>query len=129
MQIPRSLLTNLWREERGAAAVEFVLILAPMIMLTIGAINLSLMIYTVSTLNFAAEDAARCMTVKTTVCTNTTTTSAYAKTRYKGPVAPTFTPTSVACGNKVVGTANYKFTTGFTTTTIPLSASACYPLG
>lgn len=129
MTARQTLLRSLWREQRGAAAVEFVLILAPMVMLTIGAINLSLMLYTVSTLNYAVEDAARCSTVKTTICTNQATTSTYAKTRYKGPVAPTFTRSSAACGNRVVGTANYKFTTGFTTTTIPLSASACYPLG
>jgi len=123
----RRLIRRFWLEERGAAAAEFVLILAPMIMLTIGAINLSLMIYTVSTLNYAAEDAARCASVKTTICTNQTTTDAYAKSRYKGPVAPTFTRTSAACGNRVVGTANYTFSTGFTSTIIPLSATACYP--
>jgi Flp pilus assembly protein TadG len=123
----QALATELRRDQRGAAAVEFVLILIPMVMLTIGAINLSMMIYTVATLNYAAEDAARCLTVKTTVCTNQTTMSAYAKGRYKGAAAPSFTSSSAACGNRVVGTASYKFTTGFTNTTIPLSAVACYP--
>ena len=47
----RTLLARLRREEKGAAAVEFVLILIPMVMLTLGAINLSLMVYTVATLN------------------------------------------------------------------------------
>ena len=46
----RALLARLGREEKGAAAVEFVLILIPMVMLTLGAINLSLMVYTVATL-------------------------------------------------------------------------------
>lgn len=127
MNTHRSLLAKFGREERGSSAVEFVLILGPMIMLTIGAINMSMMIFTVATLNYAAEDAARCRSVKTTICTNDATTSTYAKTRYQGAAAPTFTPSLAACGNKVVGTASYKFTTGITTTTIPLSATACYP--
>lgn len=128
MKTPRALLARLLRDERGAAAAEFVLILVPMVMLTLGAINLSLMIYTVATLNFAAEDAARCRTVKTTICTNAATTDTYGKSKYAGPGVPTFTTTTgAACGNRVVGTANYVFSTGLTSTTIPLSAAACYP--
>ncbi|WP_312162153.1 TadE/TadG family type IV pilus assembly protein [Phenylobacterium sp.] len=125
MKIPSP--TSLLREERGAAAVEFVLILIPMVLLTLGAINLSLMIYTVATLNYAAEDAARCRAVKTLICTNAATTDTYARSRYMGPGAPNFAATNAPCGSRVVGTTNYVFSTGLTSTTIPLSASACYP--
>lgn len=127
MKTPQALLAGLLREERGAAAAEFVLILIPMVMLTLGAINVSLMIYTVATLNYAAEDAARCRSVKTTICTNSTTTDAYGKSKYSGPGVATFTTTSATCGNRVVVTADYVFSTGLTSTTVPLSAAACYP--
>ena len=127
MGVMRTLLARLRREEKGAAAVEFVLILIPMVMLTLGAINLSLMVYTVATLNYAAEDAARCLSVKKTTCT-TASVNTYAQARYTGPGAATFTGTSAACGNRVVGTVDYVFTTGLTSTIIPLSSQACYPL-
>ena len=123
----RTLLARLRREDRGAAAVEFVLILIPMVMLTLGAINLSLMVYTVATLNYAAEDAARCLSVKKTTCT-AASVNTYGRGRYTGPGAASFTASSATCGNRVVGTVDYVFTTGLTSTTIPLSSQACYPL-
>ena len=123
----RTLLAKLRREEKGAAAVEFVLILIPMVMLTLGAINLSLMVYTVATLNYAAEDAARCLSVKKTTCT-AASVNTYGRGRYTGPGAASFTASSATCGNRVVGMVDYVFTTGLTSTTIPLSSQACYPL-
>lgn len=127
MTAVRTLLARLGREERGAAAVEFVLILIPMIMLTLGAYNLSLMVYTVASLNYAAEDAARCLTVKKTTCTSLATVTAYGRARYKGGGVAQFTPTTPACGNQVVATVPYIFTTGLTSTPITLTARACYP--
>jgi Flp pilus assembly protein TadG len=138
MARPASLLAPRRRflsDEGGATAVEFVLILTPLILLTLGAINLSLMIYTVTTLHYATEDAARCATVRPTVCADTTTLQTYAQANYGGmTAAPTFTlvkeaPTATTCpnGNFVTGTADYHFETGITSTIVPLSASACYP--
>ncbi len=122
-----TLLARLRREEKGATAVEFVLLLIPMVMLTLGAINLSLMVYTVATLNYAAEDAARCLSVKKTTCT-AASVNTYGRGRYTGPGAASFTASSATCGNRVVGTVDYVFTTGLTSTIIPLSSQACYPL-
>lgn len=124
----KALAARFRREERGAAAVEFVLILIPLVLLTIGAINLSLMVYTVASLNYAAEDAARCSAVKKAICTNAATTNTYALARYMGPGVATFTPSVTACGNQVVGTVPYLFTTGLTSNTITLTSRACYPL-
>jgi len=123
----RTFVDRLRRDEAGSSAVEFVLILVPMVLLTIGAINLSLMVYTVANLNYAAEDAARCNAVKKTTCTNAATTNTYGRARYKGPGVPTFTATNPACGSRVVGTVPYVFTTGLTSTTFTLSSQACYP--
>ncbi|HEX5380010.1 MAG TPA: TadE/TadG family type IV pilus assembly protein [Phenylobacterium sp.] len=118
------------RDQRGSTAAEFALVLFPLILLTIGSINVGVMIYTVTTLHFAAEDAARCATVKTTVCTDPAATATYAASRYKGAVSGvTFVQTTAPCGNVVTGTVTYRFSTGLTATPVPLSASACYPLG
>jgi Flp pilus assembly protein TadG len=123
------------RDERGATAVEFILILAPLIALTLGAINAGLAVYTTATLLYAADDAARCATVRTTVCDTAVHLQAYAAARYGGlTAAPTFTLTKPAdgqpCekGNLVTATANYHFETGLTSTVIPLTAKGCYPL-
>lgn len=119
---------DLWNDQSGATAAEFVLILAPLILLVIGTINIGMMMYTTTALHFAAEDAARCATVKSTICTNPTTTAAYAASHYGGIGAATFVRSSTACGWVVTGTMNYNFTTGLTNTVFPISASACYPL-
>jgi Flp pilus assembly protein TadG len=118
--------------------VEFVLILAPLIALTLGAINVGLAVYTTATLLYAADDAARCATVRPTVCTGAGTPSGlqtYAAARYGGlTAAPTFTLTKPAdgqpCekGNLVTATANYHFETGLNSAIIPLTAKGCYPL-
>lgn len=119
-----------WRDERGATAVEFVLIMIPMIMLTIGAINLSLMLYTVASLNYSAQDAARCASVRTTtVCKDDAAITSYARARYQGVARPTvvFTRTLASCGNRIVASATYKFSAGLVSKDVPLKAVACYP--
>ena len=123
-------------DERGGSAAELVLIMIPLIGLTLGTINLAMMIYTVANLHYATQEAARCATVRPTVCADSTTLATYALKNYAGLTAsPTFTlvvepKTATVCpnGNYVTATANYHFVTGFTTTTIPLTANACYPL-
>jgi Flp pilus assembly protein TadG len=117
------------RSCRGNTAVEFTLVLIPLILLTIGTINLGLMMYTASALHYAVEDAARCSSVKTLICSDPASTAAYAATRYRsvgGTV--TFTRTTAACGNQVQGVANYRFVTGLSVIIVPMSATACYPL-
>jgi Flp pilus assembly protein TadG len=123
-------------DEAGGSAAELVLIMIPLIALTLGTINLAMMIYTVANLHYATQEAARCATVKPTVCADSTTLTTYALKNYGGLTAsPTFTlvvepKTATVCpnGNYVTATANYHFVTGFTTTTIPITANACYPL-
>ncbi len=125
--IPRP---NFWRHQDGASAAEFVLVLTPLIMLVIGTINLGMMLYTSSALHFAVEDAARCATVRAaSTCASKTLIEAYAASHYGGPgTAPSFAWSTSGCGNIVIGTVNYNFTTGLTNTTIPMKAKACYPL-
>jgi Flp pilus assembly protein TadG len=116
------------RHTGGNTAVEFTLVLAPLILLTIGTINVSLMMHTVSALHYAVEDAARCSSVKTMICSDSAATAAYAASRYKSVgTAVTFTRTLEPCGNRVVGVADYRFITGLSVIHVPLSATACYP--
>jgi Flp pilus assembly protein TadG len=121
-------LLRLAPDEAGATAAEFALVLPGVALLTIGTIYLGLMMYASNCLHYAAEDAARCASVNPTVCTSATTTQTYARGRYKGPGTPSFPLTTPACGKQVAATLSYSLITGLATITVPISATACYPL-
>jgi Flp pilus assembly protein TadG len=117
------------RDRSGATTAEFVLILPALIVLSLGTINASFMLYAYARLHYAAADAARCRAVKTGVCSNSTTTESYALSRLAGPlVSPSFSWSNALCGNTVTGTATFKVSTGFTTTPVTMQARACYPM-
>lgn len=124
-------LRRFWAGEAGASAVEFVLVLPLLVLVTIGVIYLCMMMYAVQTLHYAVEDAARCRSVKTATCSDSTTTNAYALARYRGPnIGVSFTTSSgkLNCGGyPVTGTGNFQLRTGVRSFSVPLSATACYP--
>ena len=123
------LVRRLLLDRSGAAAAEFALILPVMIILTLGTINVSFMVYAYTRLHYAAADAARCRAVKTGICSDAATTTAYALSRLAGPlVSPSFAWSNALCGNTVTGTATFNVSTGLTTTPITMQARACYPL-
>jgi Flp pilus assembly protein TadG len=113
----------------GASAVEFALILPVFCALTIGAINLCLVVYANSRLQYAVDDAARCESVKTTICTSSATTQTHAATTFGfAGLSPTFTASPAVCGNQVVGSVTYPLSAVITTISVPISASSCFPI-
>ena len=117
-------------EKAGASAAEFALVLPGVMILTIGTINVSVMIYAYSALHFATEATARYMSVHQT-CSDTSAQT-HGSSAYMGPgssVTFTCTSTNASCngGSYVVGTVPFNFTTGFTTTAYTLTANSCYP--
>jgi Flp pilus assembly protein TadG len=119
----------LLRDVSGAAAAEFALVLPILIIMTLGTINGSFMLYAYARLHYAAADAARCRAVKTGVCSDDATTASYALSRLAGPlVSPSFSRSTALCGNTVTGTATFNASTGLTTTPITMQARACYPM-
>jgi Flp pilus assembly protein TadG len=120
------------RDRSGASAAEFALILAPLIMLTLGSINAAAMVYTTSALHSAAENTARWTAIQATAGTlpSSTAVQAHGEGVYRGATTTvTFTRTLAACGIKITGVANYNFTTGLTSNVVPINAIACYPMG
>jgi Flp pilus assembly protein TadG len=116
------------REEKGATALEFAILSPVFMLIVVGGVNLGLLLYAAGSLHFAVEDAARCASVRTTVCTNATTTQSYASSHYYGPsISPTFTYTSTTCGNSVTGSGTFGFHVGVANYSVPLSATACFP--
>jgi len=99
----RSLLRHIWREQRGATAVEFAIVSPVFIAMVVGLLALCLCLFLVGSLHYSVEEAARCASVRTTVCKDAGTTIAYAQSRYFGPSTPTFNYAAAACGNSVTG--------------------------
>ena len=117
-----------WKDDHGAGAAEFAIVLLPFLALIFGIIGLSTMFYANQTLHFATEAAARCFSVNVTSCATTGATAAYAATRYSGPdISPVFVATTAGCGHTVTGNASFTLDAVVTSITVPLSATACYP--
>jgi Flp pilus assembly protein TadG len=126
--IVRNLLRSIHLNQDGTTAVEFAIIAPVFILLIIGTIGLCFALFLVGSLHFAVEDGARCASVKTTICTDATSTIAYTQSRYMGPnVSPTFTYAAAACGNSVSASISYSMDIGLKTFVIPISATACFP--
>jgi Flp pilus assembly protein TadG len=126
--IVRSRLKALCCDRQGTTAVEFAIVAPVFIALVIGTMALCLGLFLVGSLHFAVEDGARCASVKTTICSDKPSTEAYTQSRYFGPnLSPTFTYAAASCGNSVSASISYSMNVGFTTYTIPISATACFP--
>lgn len=116
------------RGEAGGAAVEYALVLPVFVSLIVGGVCAAQLAFAVNSLHFAVEDAARCAAVKTSVCTNATTTIAYARSRYSGPqIGPAFGYSPSGCGHTVSASGSYPIYLAAYTLNVPISAAACYP--
>jgi Flp pilus assembly pilin Flp len=116
------------RNENGAGAVEFAMVLPLFIILVFGTINGSIMYSAQTQLHYAAERAARCKSVDVDgACDDA---DAYAKGLYNGPNLGglLFTATDdPTCGWRIVGNGEYELMTGFDSTAVTISAISCYP--
>jgi len=124
----RNRVKSLRLDQQGTAAVEFAIIAPMFIALTVGTLALCLALFLIGSLHYAVQESARCASVKTTICSDSTTTIAYAQSHYFGPaMSPTFTYAAAACGSSVSASISYSLDLGLKTYTIPLSATACFP--
>ncbi len=116
-----------WTDDRGTTVVEFAMVAPVFILLVVGAVSLSLALFMVGSLHYAVEEGARCASVKTSVCTNSSSIVSYTQSHYFGPSAPTFTYAAAGCGNTVSASLSYAVNLGITKITVPVTASACFP--
>ena len=124
----RTLLKSIRQNQDGTTAVEFALVAPVFIALVIGTLALCVALFLIGSMHFAVEEAARCASVKTEICSDNATTVAYAQNHYYGPnVSPTFTYVVAACGNSVSANISYSVDLGLRRFTIPVSATACFP--
>ena len=112
----------------GAAALEFAIVGPVFILFMIGSVYTCMMLFAESSMQYAVEAGARCASVQTTVCTSSSTTTAYAQNAYYGPlISPTFTYAAATCGHQVSSTVTFGYNFGYLNLSVPLTATACYP--
>ncbi len=115
----------------GTAAVEFAMVATALILLLFGVFEFGRAMWTQSLLDFAVEQASRCASIDTTVCTSATTTATYASQQTAPLNLPstTFTATTATCGNKVTASYGFQFiTANLFPYAITLTSQSCFPL-
>jgi Flp pilus assembly protein TadG len=123
----RNISVLVFDDARGTTAVEFAIVGPLFIMLVVAIINLCMCLFAIGSLHYAAEEGARCASVRTTTCTGDTTIISYTKSRYFGPGSPTFTYAAAACGKAVTGSLDFGIQLVFDKITVPLRSTACFP--
>ncbi|MGA7386171.1 MAG: TadE family protein [Methylocella sp.] len=114
---------------RGAAAVEFALIILSLMLLLLGTVDGGRMLWTQNTLQYAVEQAARCAVVNTTTCGTPAQIQSYAVSMANGMSlsSSVFSSSSPACGTQV--SASYSYTPLFPYPThVILTARSCRPI-
>lgn len=122
-------LASVWRDSAGSNAVEFALVAPAFILLIVGSFYTAGLAFAASSLQFATEAAARCASVQTTVCTDSSSIQAYGRTRFaaSGAGTPNFAYSASGCGHVVTGTITYLFDSGLWKANVPLNSTACFP--
>lgn len=121
-------------DRRGATAVEFAMILGAMIFLTLGVINLSLVIYTFAGLQSAAQNTARWAAIQATANAGALPTAQQVQDHGVSVLQGAATQVAFAaeaapCGSRVTASATFLLITGLASPTLPLTVSACHPAG
>jgi Flp pilus assembly pilin Flp len=108
-------------DDGGATAVEFAIIAPVFLMIVFGILQLSMLGFTVASLNYAVEHGARCNAVRSD-CPDI-------ETYYHAFGEPEFdvTPTGEACGILVTAELTYTLSVVAFQKSVDLSSSACFP--
>ena len=121
------------RDQRGAVASEFALVIGFAMITVLGLINGGLMLYSYSNLHMAAETTARWASIRTTVdgaAPGSTDLQAKGAGFYRGATAaPSFVGAAATCGMQVTASTTFRLSLGLGSTPVSMSAKACYPLG
>jgi Flp pilus assembly protein TadG len=121
----------MWRDERGATALEFAILAPVFFLLIFGIIAFGMLFWTQVGLQHGAEMAARCASINTTLCPtgSPSAITTYATQQAFGLSLPasTFTYSTPACGNQVSATYTFAFPGILNLNPVTLTAQACFP--
>jgi Flp pilus assembly protein TadG len=142
----RGQLSGFWRARRGATAVEFALVVGPMILVLMGISEFGRFFWTGQSLQRTAARAARCMGLLQSDCAVASAYSASATTSYvqaqalgygvsltSAMIVPANPTTCAGVSGFSTLQINYTFTTLVPTLIpslaagVPLTAKACFP--
>lgn len=126
------------RDEQGAAAVEFAMVVPVTVLLLLAIFHLCFAVYATSTLHWAAEQTARCASVaqlNTGLSCGTAQPAArtYAAAIYHGPLVNLSFQTQEIMDNtsgwcrQVSGSGTYRIVLGVVNIDVPVSATSCFP--
>ena len=122
---------RVWRDERGASALEFGLIAPVFFLFILGVIEFGLLFWTQLGMQHGVAMAARCASVNRTLCPNNNPTAIanYATQQAFGLNIPasTFAYSTPSCGNQVTASYAFLFPEIFNISPITLTARACFP--
>jgi Flp pilus assembly protein TadG len=124
---------HLPRCESGATALEFAFLAPVFFAMIFGVIDVGRVAWTLGSLHFAAESAARYASLNYDSSGNPPaagTVQTYALNAYYGESLSSnpFTYSATGCGNTVTASYTYSLTIPFAGTwSIPLGATACFP--
>jgi Flp pilus assembly protein TadG len=117
--------------ESGSSAVELGIILSVFLSMLFGIINIAIVLWTIGSLHFAAQNAARCAAVGSSSCTTASAIQTYALSQYFGKSlggTNPFTYSATGCGHTVTASYTYSLVIPLVHTyPVPLSATACSP--
>ena len=116
------------RDETGASASEFALVLPAVLIMLFGAMASGVMMYTAVKLQHATEDAARCYSAQRDDCASDAASFA---TNYPGLILDDLAFSAGwddGCeGYKVTTSGTFNFLMGQGVLSAPVSTQACYP--
>ena len=117
------------RSEAGNLAVEFGL-LAPTLMLFIfGVAEGGRLLWTVNSLHYSVQEAARCASVNKTTCGSSSAIQSFAAGRSGATFGSSvFTATVASCGHRVSASYTMPLNIPFMAHSITLTAQSCYPI-
>jgi Flp pilus assembly protein TadG len=117
--------------ESGSSAVELGFTLSAFMSMLFGVVNIAVVLWTLASLHYAAQTAARCASVGSTGCTSASTIQTFALSQYFGrPLAGAnpFVYSATGCGHTVTASYDYSLVIPLVGTySLPLSATACSP--
>jgi Flp pilus assembly pilin Flp len=121
------------RDQRGAVAAEFALVIGFAMITVLGLINGGLMLYSYSNLHMAVENTARWASIRTTIdgaAPGSTDLQAKGAGFYMGATAaPAFAVAAATCGMQVTASTTFSLSLGLGSAPVSMSATSCYPLG
>lgn len=118
---------SLLRGRDGITAIEFSLVLGPLLTLLMGIIKVGEVVWVQNVLNYSVDEAARCGAVDPTTCATPGQTQTFAAAAAGSGIAATYVASTQACGSSVTASYTVAISAPFLSFSIPLSANACFP--